>query len=130
VIGSAFSAVFSWFSADHGSTFLTAEGWWRSWWSAGGVGALIGTIWGIDANFVTSDFLQFRWQRTIVRSLRFLIWCGGLGYALFLLGFYLFFDGISPGNPDRDIEVFVFGFPVIGGVVGAMIAFVTTLRDH
>ncbi len=44
----------------------------------GGVGSVVGAIWGIDANFVISDFIVNRLVRFLFRFTRYAVWMFGV----------------------------------------------------
>lgn len=88
-----------------------------------GLGGLMGTMRGIDANFVTSDFLPRRWQRIAIRSARTLIWMGGLG------SFGGFF-GLMISLASVGSTLLWLALPAAFGLIGAIIAFRATLHDH
>lgn len=88
-----------------------------------GLGGLMGTMRGIDANFVTSDFLPRRWQRIAIRTARTLIWVGGLGSFGGFFGLMISLASIGS-------TLLWLALPAAFGLIGAIIAFSATLHDH
>lgn len=85
------------------------------------IGVLLGTLWGIDANFVVADFVA-RPMLWVVRLIRFIAWPSGTTY-LVLNTYEAAVAGHRPIAVPLQAEL---GLLALGGLV----ALVATLRDH
>lgn len=117
VVVALFEGTLRWFIGDDNAFTLIKL------WPSAAMGALIGLVWGIDANFVVGDFLSGLFTRFAFRLYRFCVWMGGLAYlALRLITVLHDATGWSSFDPTT--------FALGGAAIGAIIALITTLRDH